>query len=204
MKITDQRACDALALLFKEEFYKFNSDIRSGWSRFILSLVHRGPRDIEWIKQKTRDAFGKYSVNEIDSLSARVLIRVIDNKNIGERINEMRWSVVTVERPIHTILTSDMPVVMSDGIGYDDSYILMPISPLHIFVAVNTEKQENLIRGIPITMLISKINDRVTRQAQKYVYGIDDRQLRFVENRLGKTPLPLTPDTSPSLRFRRL
>ena len=43
--------------------------------------------------------------------------------------------------------------------------------------------------------MMAQVNHRVASQARKYVYGNDNRQLRFVENRLGKCgrPLPLTP-----------
>jgi hypothetical protein len=36
------------------------------------------------------------------------------------------------------------------------------------------------------------MNNKVAEQAVKYVYGVDDRQLRFVANRLGKK-MPPTP-----------
>jgi hypothetical protein len=42
-------------------------------------------------------------------------------------------------------------------------------------------------------LTVEAVNSKVSEQAINYVYGIDDRQLRFVANRLGKriqsTPL---------------
>jgi hypothetical protein len=41
--------------------------------------------------------------------------------------------------------------------------------------------------------LVQTVNNKVAEQAYSYVYGVDDKQLRFVVNRLGKrvqsTPL---------------
>jgi hypothetical protein len=61
-----------------------------------------------------------------------------------------------------------------------------------LFVATNNEETENNIRRADPTMRIAQVNGRVASQARKYVYGIDDRQLRFVEKRLGRK-WPSTP-----------
>lgn len=39
-----------------------------------------------------------------------------------------------------------------------------------------------------ISKLAALLNNAIARQAQRYVYGTDDRQLRFVENRLSRAP----------------
>jgi hypothetical protein len=51
--------------------------------------------------------------------------------------------------------------------------------------------------------MIQQVNERVTLQARKYVYGLDDAQLRFVSKRLGKQ---YTSNLVPPrlLRFARL
>jgi hypothetical protein len=61
-----------------------------------------------------------------------------------------------------------------------------------LFVAANTEQTERMIRSWKPDMLMGHGNDRTASQAIKYVWGVDDSQLRFVENRLGKM-LPSTP-----------
>jgi hypothetical protein len=39
---------------------------------------------------------------------------------------------------------------------------------------------------------VDTMNDRIVRQARTFVYGTDDRQLRFVANRLGEK-MPWSP-----------
>ena len=46
----------------------------------------------------------------------------------------------------------------------------------------------------PPDKLVKASNHIVAQRAHKYVYGTDDRQLRFVENRLGKTSVQLIGD----------
>jgi hypothetical protein len=112
---------------------------------------------------------------------------IIDSANVGAYLNGMRWSVLTIEDdPIHPFLTSDRPVIMSDGIKYANSFVIVPLSPASLFVAVNTPQHEQHIQSMPLNDLIREVNGTVCKQAQKYVYSTDDRQLRFVQNRLGR------------------
>jgi hypothetical protein len=71
-------------------------------------------------------------------------------------------------------------------------HLAIPIGPRALFLATNTEESERIIRSIPAHTLMMQINDRVASQARRYVYGIDDQQLRFIANRFGKK-LPSTP-----------
>jgi len=98
----------------------------------------------------------------------------------------MRWNVLTVTNPIHTFLTSDRPVVMTDGVNRWDSFIIVPIGPTQAFVAVNTIEMERHLQGLSVEKFMILLNDRVSRQACDFVYGDDDKQLRFVDKRLGK------------------
>jgi hypothetical protein len=111
---------------------------------------------------------------------------------MGGHLNQMRWSVVTFKDERHTLLTSDRPIVMTNGIIGPDDHLALPIGPRMLFVATNNVQTENMIRTIDPGILMAQVNDRVASQARKYVYGCDDRQLRFVQNRLGRK-WPSTP-----------
>jgi hypothetical protein len=53
-------------------------------------------------------------------------------------------------------------------------------------------KMEHTIRNMNPRKLMEQVNDRVASQARKYVWGVDDTQLRFVRNRFGRMD-PSTP-----------
>jgi hypothetical protein len=61
-----------------------------------------------------------------------------------------------------------------------------------LFLATNNIETEQMVRTIDPGILMAQINDRVASQARRYVWGNDNRQLRFVENRLGRK-WPSTP-----------
>lgn len=212
-KVTDQLASDALNILLHGRISEMSADIRSGWSRFVLSLIHRHPEKIAWIKEELQRSFNEHmpevkktydsvrrpsdpetfeeyiaihGENAQTKAFATLLKGIVDSAKVGDYLNRMRWSVLTVENPAHCLLTSDRPVITSNGLKYPNSYISVSLSPNALFLAVNAPQEEQRIQNIPVTDLIKEVNSTVCKQAQKYVYGTNDRQLRFVANRLGR------------------
>jgi hypothetical protein len=107
----------------------------------------------------------------------------------------MTWFTYHIEGAKHSLLTSDRPVIMTKGLEGPGAHLAMPISPTVIFFAVRSENSLKRINAMGDNKLVARINMGVALQAVKYVYGVDDTQLRFVANRLGKrspTP-PLSP-----------
>lgn len=212
---TDQTAHDALRFMLANQdgTGDMPSKLRSGWSRFVLSLVHRTPERLALLKEKCRVALAE-RLAEIEPMYhefrgpsdpptfaqlkasmehdaehktwALLLQDVVDSVTVGTFINAMRWSVVTVKNAPHSILTSDRPVYMTNGINHPEGQIILPIGPTRMFVAVNTPEMEDVLRTSDPHRLMGLMNDKVARHACRYVYGTDDRQLRYVENRLGR------------------
>lgn len=212
-KATDQTANDALKFMLANQDGSADMPpaLRSGWSRFIASLRYRNPEGLALLRQKCRAWFvenlaeikTKYDLHREPSdpstfaelhaniehgidqeIWAYLLQEVINSKVTGTFVNTMRWSVVVVSSAQHAVLTSDRPVHMTDGINYPEGQIVLPIGPRHIFVAVNTAEMEDALRLRQPNEFLHTLNDRTVRKAHKYVYGTDDQQLRFVEDRL--------------------
>jgi hypothetical protein len=134
------------------------------------------------------DNFQKSIRPSAQSLEKALVIQAMINlPNVVERITKMRWHVVHLKNTAYRLLTSDQPVVTSDGLQYANSNILFPISPTAIFVATNSSNTElEIDRLIRSDRFVSKLNHSICIQAEKYVYDCNDTQLKFVENRLGK------------------
>jgi hypothetical protein len=209
MQLTDNHASRALRILLGQTPWRFTNQKRSGWSRFIVSLVARNPESVQRLKtaghalfdqalpdieadyaRRKQPTYAEYaaqsSPNPTGRAAAILIQKVIDHSQLGNRINQMRWMVLHDARPKNLLLTSDRPIVMTNGIAYEDSQIILPISPRHIFVATNNATTENYIRDVMLRkQMIEQINDRVVRQSHKFVYGFSDAQLSFVSRRLG-------------------
>jgi hypothetical protein len=75
---------------------------------------------------------------------------------------------------------------MTNGLDADNSQLIVPIWPKHVFVATNNVRTENYIREImQQKQMIEQINERVARQSHKYVFGFSDAQLRLYPGGLG-------------------
>jgi hypothetical protein len=196
---------------------------RSAWSRFIVSLLIRNPEYVrrvaaevvgffdpsnEEVNEKCRaikrpeepETYGEHiarTSHPAGRASAITMQKLIDSPLMGERLNRMRWSIVWFEKASLTLLTSDRPIIMTNGLVRPEDHLALPIGPRAVFVAATTEQTERMLRGWDPRKLMEHVNDRMVSQAVKYVWGVDDSQLRFVENRLGSLE-PSTPlDTAP-------
>ena len=212
-QIADDAAARALRILLAPPPWTFSPIERNGWSRFIMCLLVRNSESVQKYKEvagaifkdalpgieaayaKDRrpndpETYAEYAQLHGPNPAARTIVRVIqtlaDNDELGRRINSMRWIVLSDMNPKFELLTSDRPMLLTNGIGPPQGHLIMPISPSHVFVATNNLETESHIRAAwESRQAIAQINDRVASQAIKYVYGTDDKQLPFVSKRLG-------------------
>ena len=211
----DTIASNALRFMVNTGGHDMNVHLRNGWSRFLNSLRQRQPEQVARLKKMslerlegilervkveagsgevpalptevTFDQFADHMRQSVrDKDWADVLQHVIDSSDVGLFISNMRWSLVNVQNSDRRFLTSDRPVVVTNGVNHPEGYIMLPISPTQLFVALNNIEMENRLRYADLRRLVNQVNDLITRQAQRFVYSIDERQLRFVENRLGR------------------
>lgn len=186
---------------------------RAGWARFIYSLVLRTPEYLQRGEVKLReqaietvesvrnqypilrrpndpenfDEFKeRFLANPANTSIKRFLHRLIDSKKVISTICNMRWYTVDFDRQPYSLLTSDRPVIMTNGLVKEDSHIVVPVSPCRLFVAVNSERMAEKIRAMKPKEMIQRANHRVSECSIRYVYGADDAQITFVSRRLGK------------------
>jgi Protein of unknown function (DUF4238) len=217
-RVTDNAAANVLRRMRSGDGITWNADSRSAWSRFVISLMMRNP---EYVARMAAEVVGFFDPNSHDlnekyreirrqhdpetyeeyiaktghpagRASAIAMQTIIDSPRMGGHLNQMRWSIVTFKNERYPLLTSDRPIIMTNGLVMSRDHLAIPIGPRALFLATNTEESERIIRSIPAHTLMMQINDRVASQARRYVYGIDDQQLRFIANRFGKK-LPSTP-----------
>jgi hypothetical protein len=204
MRQTDQYAALAHRLLLQNHIQGLDDTMRSGWARFILSLMRRTPEAFKSLGDRITTALMQEfpqlalpgdpadddqklaRLGLIERQRAMVLQSTITSEWVGTHLINMRWSVVTFTGAKHLILTSDRPYVMTNGVGKPESHIVMPISPTQCFLAANTIEIEQQLQRMPAREFMQKMNDKMVSQARKYVYGVDDSQVRFVANRFGR------------------
>ena len=116
---------------------------------------------------------------------------MMDNKHVGAYLNRMAWVVAPLQTS-YWLLTSDRPLVMTNGISGPGKYLAMPMGPRLLFIATDDLTEAQQLARQDHNELIELMNDRVVRQARRFVWGLDDSRLQFVEQRLGDM-LPSSP-----------
>jgi len=214
----DNDAAEALAVLGANPGAALDERLRSGWARFVMSLIHRAPEEVAAffveIGKITEDAERRFQenystlrrANEPETFeefkrtrpsnpggrAAVILIqRVIDSQFVGDHFVRMIWTILQVSGA-YPFLTSDRPILMTNGIANPGSHLALPIGPRRLFIASNERAIVNEIEQRNPDEIVSFVNDRIVRQARRFVVGVDDRQLRFVGKRFGER-LPSSP-----------
>lgn len=217
---TDDLAHQALCELVTGNV-RLDSTKRSAWSRFMMSLLHRNPERIAAIRQMVRRdlpatraslwpeierRFGSDILPEFERSIAALtdaeyaecmfsLLQIcMDSREVGEHMNGMWWHVMNVSHLRYPLLTSDRPLVMTNGMKRADAHFAMPLSPTMLFIAANEHRiLDKIVGTMGNARDGERMNTLIVQQAHRYVYGTNDTQLRFIQNRFGQrtrsTPL---------------
>lgn len=210
LKPADGLAALALHDLVNGRPFTRPGPMRTSWSRFVLSLLIRYPEAIAQMKRQLRenvekmyfltkraadpDSFAEYEAThgtkELSRLHGKLVLDLIQDSRMGRLIFSMHWAVIGFRQHQHALLTSDRPL-SSNPFRICANHLCLPISSNYVFAASETEAGLEELRSIEPDYIMQGMNDLTARRAQAYVYATDDSQLRFVENRLGKSTKPM-------------
>lgn len=187
------------------------------WATFVVSLLHRTPYMIQKLKKALKqrepqvlaDVAPRYdelrSVDDPESFEefvaiadpsrlpeafGKLLDTLVNSDRTRRALRSMEWAIATLGAAPFSLMTSDSPLVTSDGIAYRTSFLILPIGPKEIFIGGHRRDViESFTTQRPRNLALA-LNDAITRQARSLVIAEDDRQRRFVDNRLGKSGEP--------------
>jgi hypothetical protein len=220
--ITDDLAAKSLAVIERGP-WETDSTIRSGWTRFIVSLLHRNPeqisRSLETVSRYMRAAQPLYEKeynirrntnhpptfeefwDEIrPDIVGRTWINLVqstvDSKTVGNHFNNLIWRVFDLHGS-DTLLTGDRPIIMTNGMVNPDSHLGIPIGPRKLFVAAASTDILDFLLSRESDELAAFTNDLIVRQARRFCIGIDNSHLQFFADRFGEmrysSPVEETP-----------
>lgn len=187
---------------------QFDNDMRSSWSRFIMSLMARTPDRIEYVRgayeaeipnfrHSLEEAYDLDNIGKVPQPTAeqreaaikqaislgtgRLIQGVMDLPNIGVQLNGMIWNIRTIEAAGgRFFLTSDKPVYLSKGLQHDDAFFTLPISSTKLFLASKSQAELDRLGQMSEADIVQAVNKTVVQQAIKYVYAKSDLERNFV------------------------
>jgi len=194
-----------------------DTETRRSWARFLISLVFRNPEEVEKFKRQHRrnlltpdpEFQREYAARRRDSdpelfedwmllndptyferHSVLTLTHLMEHQNVLRLIRTMDWRVIDISRRSRRLMTSDRPVIMSNGLGRYEGHIGIPISPAKMFVGFRYGDYANQFCALPLGKIVRAVNEAVIGQAQKYVYALDSAHAADVRKNMGKREPP--------------
>jgi hypothetical protein len=215
-KPVDTAANLALQKMLAWDKAPWTSEMRSAWTRYLLSLRFRNPDTVKDLKthmlniwstaqESIKKDFAKWrrpddplTWEEFDKLlnpaaphvgATDMMIRIVDNDRIGPTIFGMHWSIHKLVDSKVRLLMSDRPLNWPAGLASPKAYIALAISPDTVFLASNDPEMQSWAKSQPHTQLAKGLNKSVVTQAREYIWGTDDSQIEFVRKHFGKAPI---------------
>jgi hypothetical protein len=209
----DDPAAKAL-LLLGTDTSALTEALRGAWTRFMIASLLRRPAGVAEIGETFKSTLRqnlfadssyesdkqegdpptrfewvqKHHPHLIDDAAKEMVVRAIESDGIGNIIINMQWSTLDMSASRHELLTGDMPHLRYYGLKDPRCTILFPLTPTKLFIATHDRKAEHNINRRNKTEVVMSVNDEVARIAERFVYGRTASHLRFVANRLGRTP----------------
>ena len=208
MQKLDDDAAKALALL---ESKGWAGAAMNGWSRFLVAQMLRTPRDIAQIKSSVGQEWNKEAQSLRESYAARrspndpatlaeymaqrnpayedefalsIACMLMEHTKICDFINAMRWCVLDIPQGCYSLLTSDNPVWMTTTLTEDDAFLMMPVGPRRLFVATARPEIQRRLQARKMSELVKATNKITVQHAEKFVYGLTDDMLPFVQKHM--------------------
>jgi len=112
------------------------------------------------------------------------LERFINNRPLLDNISKLQWGMVDLTGTRYRLVTSDRPVVRTDGLNKPDSHLAVPLSPTRLFIATNNQRTTAMFQSMPPRDLVMRMNKRVVRNAIKYVWDTGLTNERLIKGQL--------------------
>ena len=221
----DTRANEAVEHIIRHPGKALNRELRSGFTRLILSLLYRHPTKIEELRQglasdvKSRmeevradyvagkdiglpkgttldEAIAEIRRDALEQGWASIVANLLSDSLTGNHIMNMLWHVRQIQHADHTLLTGDQPVIHYNGISKPDGHIALALSPQYLFFATNNRRVTQNVSYVSDSFLVGRFNHEIARLAIDFVCGDSTSHAAFVQARL-KRGLAAVPFKSP-------
>lgn len=216
MALLDNEAVKARDMMLNDQI-PADPKTRESWTRFVLSMVFRNPEEMEKFKVSFRNELRKPDAKiqaEYDRLkdpedpatfeewlmqnrperversAILTMTNLVQRNNVNYLLRTMHWRVIDVSEVSRRLVTSDRPIMMSNGMVQYGGHFALPISPTKLFLACTTVQFANEFCSMATSKMVREVNKLVIGQGRKFVYAKDATQLTDVRQHMGKLPYP--------------
>ena len=184
----DSGAATALAKLDRDQ--PASLEDRTIFAQFLISLLHRSPSRLVWMEQELRKRIASTGLDiskEPDEwfrdASREVFADLVSSDWSLRIFQNFRIFRVDVADSRHTLLTSDKPTMMSNGLLDAAGFLMVPIGPRQLLIVTKEERVADAFSSQRPNALVSAVNDAVVRQADSVVIASDPKHESFIDKR---------------------
>ena len=207
LQIIDDRGAKALSMAEQNKSIAGPSD-KGGLVQFVVSMIHRSPGRINFLQKRLEDdlsnneLFSDVETDYFRNYALEVFADLVGSDQINGKLFDFKIFNFLVGQGGFDLLTSDRPVLISNGLHHRSAFVLMPSSP-STFLVLAAEKETAIYFASQKPKVLSKaINDAVVRQAEGLVIANTDQHYAFVDNRLRRADADSTLETSELVKWQ--
>lgn len=190
---------------------KLSGRTKRNWSRFIMAQMLRAPEDIKVLKEITQEAWStkipalqcKYEnikaegnpddigdfiqqndLHNSDEFAFQIAQKLMQHDWICQLLDQMYWIVIDDKEGEVPLMTSDRPIWMTATLTEPDAFLSIPIGPQKLFISAPNASTIDRLLARSRRQLFKARNKLAVQHAVKFVYGIDDRMLSFVQKHM--------------------
>ncbi|MBB3033292.1 DUF4238 domain-containing protein [Alteriqipengyuania lutimaris] len=190
LQFVDDRGAKAIAMAERNELA--GPEDKVGLVRFMLSMLHRSPERIEFLENRLREdlfenpLFADEDPSVFRAGALNVFVDLVQSQAMIERMMELSVFIINLNDNAYDLMTSDSPLMMSNGLAHRDAFVILPTGPRTLVMLAENKSLPQHVAGYSGKIVSKAMNDAVIVQAKKLVFGADRRQERFIDNRLNR------------------
>jgi hypothetical protein len=136
----------------------------------------------EYERTKPPNAAPFDTIDALNSLRVTLISfdTFVNNRILLDALNNLKWGMVDVTGSKYRFVTSDRPVVRTNGLDKPGSHVIVPLSPTRLFIAADNDATARIFQQMPPRDLVMRINRKVVRNAIRFVWAGDMTNERLI------------------------
>jgi Protein of unknown function (DUF4238) len=202
LRSADDDASRALDKLLERNNTPWDSRLRSGWSRFLMTLPIRHPDVLEELKTLIKDIldgdsleiqaryaaertpdmpenYKDYLYSQNEGGQERIIVHfvqgVMDNHILGPHMNSLTWEVLDLSKSSYPLLLSDRPAHMM-SVQNERALVMLPLTPQKLFVGFRSPRVFHTLRALDPNRVCKESNKFLVQRARRFVFSSDESQ----------------------------
>lgn len=131
-----------------------------------------------------REYLQKQDPGQPDEFAFIIARMLMNHSDICQLFDKMHALVLDMPEDAFSLLTSDRSIWMTPTLTEDDAFITMPIGPKKLFTAVVKSATQRTLKARRRSDLVKVVNKLTVQHAIKYVYGLTDGMLPFIQKHM--------------------